>query len=126
MTDLRKAANGAEDPSAADASVGCGGGEAVERVAHGHKAVDADQHQHEGAQVQRKHLQKLEKLAADVAGVPLHGVAPDAFARQTEESDEQVGDGQVQNESVDWADAVLAVPVDADDCGDVCQQRRGR
>jgi len=76
--------------------------------------------------VQREHLHELEELAADIAGIPPDSVAPDAFARQTEESDEQVRNGKMQNESVDGADPVLAMPVDANDSGDVGQQRGGR
>lgn len=75
----------------------------------GEEPVDADEDEHEGAEVETEHLGELEELAGEVAGEPGDRVAPDGLAAQTEHGDEEVGDGEVQDQRVHGA----LVPVSA-------------
>jgi len=71
-------------------------------------AVDGNDDDDVGGQVQPEHLQELEQLAGEVSGVPLDRHCPDNIRDVAEERDDEVRGGQIPDEQVDGGRAELA------------------
>ena len=82
---------------------------------NGEVAVDADDNEQEGRQVEAEHPPEHEEATGEVSGRPPHGGMPRHLDGDHDERDDQVSDGQVHHVEVDTRPATAAAIQDDKD-----------
>lgn len=100
--DLGQAEQAAEQPRSPDHHVGLAAGllQGVQRVAHGHVAVQRHHDEHVGGGEHAQHLQVLDRPAERVWAQEAVRHLPDHLRQHLEERNAQVGQPQVQDEEM--------------------------